>query len=195
MTDVPKKKRRPPQKPWVNRFPCGHTKRRKDCVTCCALRKDRSRSVEARFTEKYVRRGMTECWPWTGSKDRFGRGYFYYEGKVTRAPRVAWTLHHGMRFPDGKDACHSCDNPSCVNPAHIWPGSESDNLRDAENKGRVPHRIGEEHVFAKLTEEQVRAIRVRHAAGEAKADLAREFAVNSTTVHGVIIRKSWKHVA
>ncbi len=195
MTEAPRKRKRGPYKKWVPTFSCGHIKPRKTCEVCVTQRPPRSRPIEVRFAEKYTRRGTTECWPWTGSKDQFGRGYIWYEGKVTRAPRVAWVLHHGVPFPEGKDACHTCDNPGCVNPAHIWPGSESDNLRDAENKGRVPHRIGEEHVFAKLTTAQVREIRARHAAGEAQTEIALDYNVKPSTVYGVVIRKSWKHVA
>lgn len=195
MSDLAPRKKRPFQKKWVNKFPCGHTKRRHGCETCIALRRPRSRPTEERYFEKVDRRGPGECWTWTGSKDQFGRGYFLYEGKVRRAPRVAWALHYGVPFPDDRDACHTCDNPTCVNPFHIWPGTESENLRDAENKGRVRHVMGEEHVNAKLNPEKVREIRARHAAGEPKAALAREFGIEASTVYGVVIRKSWKHVA
>lgn len=186
VTEYAPRKKRPFQKKWVNKFPCGHTKIRKSCETCVALRGPRSRPIEVRFAEKFERRGPHECWPWTGSADRWGRGYILYEGKVRRAPRVAWALHHGVPFPEDKDACHTCDNPSCVNPAHIWPGTESDNQIDAELKGRQA-RV--------LTPALVREMRIRHAAGEQTADIARALGVAPVTARYAIHRKSWRYVA
>lgn len=173
---APKKKRRPPQKKWVNKFPCGHTKRRANCATCVALRKDRYRPMVDRFVEKYDRRGPDECWPWIGSADQFGRGYFYFEGKVRRAPRIAWMLHHGVPFPDDKDACHTCDSPGCVNPAHIWPGTESDNLKDSSAKGRW--RTGPRPPRKALPPETVERYALRHERGESVKRLAAEAGVS-----------------
>lgn len=186
MSDLAPRKRRPLQKKWVNPFPCGHTKRRPKCETCVALRRPRARATGERFFEKVDRRGPGECWTWTGSKDQFGRGYFWYQGKVTRAPRVSWALHHGVPFPVDRDACHTCDNPSCVNPFHIWPGTESENLSDAERKGRVPHV---------LNPDIVRRMRERYAAGEKVNDIAKSLGVARVTARQAILRTTWRHVA
>ncbi len=174
------------RKPWKADFPCGHLKRRANCDVCVALRKPRSRPADERFFEKIDRRGPGECWTWTGSKDQFGRGYFLYEGKVRRAPRVAWALHHGVPFPDDRDACHTCDNPTCVNPFHIWPGTAHENLQDAGGKGRLVHT---------LTPEMVREMRTRYAAGERLNAIARTFGVAPGTARGAILRDTWRHVA
>lgn len=90
-----------------------------------------------RFWAKVDRRGPDDCWPWLASKDRGGRGDFYANGRKQKAPRIAWMLEHGRPVPPELDACHSCDNPSCVNPAHIWPGTARDNTLDALRKGRL----------------------------------------------------------
>ncbi|HYE94275.1 MAG TPA: HNH endonuclease signature motif containing protein [Terriglobales bacterium] len=93
---------------------------------------------EEYFWSKVDRRGSDECWPWLACRHNpQGYGLIRRDKRQYRAHRVAWELHHGTPFPEGKDACHSCDNPWCVNPAHIWPGTARDNIRDAVAKGRV----------------------------------------------------------
>lgn len=96
----------------------------------------REPEVIARFIAKVrVAQNEGDCWEWTGSADANGRGRFFFEGKIRTAYRVAFTLFNGP-IPDGMMVCHSCDNPSCVNPEHLWIGTGSDNMRDAVRKGR-----------------------------------------------------------
>lgn len=95
------------------------------------------RPLADRFAEKVETRSPRECWPWRGSMAPRGYGTIYVNGKNVRASRVAWSLRHGIPFPEGLDACHTCDNPSCVNPDHIWPGTKRQNALDAVRKGRV----------------------------------------------------------
>lgn len=93
--------------------------------------------IADRFWPKVDRGSTDECWPWRGSLSSRGYGQFYMEGRTRPAHRVAWELHHGQLFPEGMDGCHTCDNPPCVNPLHIFPGTASDNARDAVAKGRL----------------------------------------------------------
>lgn len=97
-----------------------------------------------RFWTKVDKAGADDCWPWTASKNGDGRGQFSFGGRRHMAPRIAWSLEHGEPFPEHLMACHSCDNPSCVNPRHIWPGTMRDNAIDAVRKGRVvsPYSLG-----------------------------------------------------
>jgi hypothetical protein len=95
-----------------------------------------SRPLSVRFAEKVDVRGPDECWPWTGSAVR-GYGMISHNGRNRRATHVAWELSTGGPVPDGKMMCHTCDNPRCVNPAHLFPGTMSDNIKDAVAKGRI----------------------------------------------------------
>lgn len=92
---------------------------------------------EDRFWAKVDRSG--DCWMWTAGRDRNGYGVFRHEARQWRAPRVAWTFTYGD-IPAGLVVMHSCDNPPCVNPAHLSLGTSGDNARDAARKGRMGKR-------------------------------------------------------
>ena len=95
-----------------------------------------------RFMAKVDKRGDNECWNWKGSDDGHGYGEFWFEGKKWKAPRFSWVLNNGVPIPKGLLVCHKCDNPSCVNPNHLFLGTMSDNIMDCVKKGRHPHPIG-----------------------------------------------------
>lgn len=88
-----------------------------------------------RFMKKVDKRGPNECWPWLASKRAHGYGAFLLNGRVMNSSRAAYLLLVGD-LPEWQVVCHSCDNPSCVNPAHLWAGSQADNLSDMRTKGR-----------------------------------------------------------
>lgn len=92
--------------------------------------------AEDAFWAKVDVRGDAECWPWLGGKHPQGYGRAHSNGRMRPAAQIAWELSNGTAFPAGKLACHTCDNPPCVNPAHIWPGTQSENLKDCVAKGR-----------------------------------------------------------
>lgn len=95
--------------------------------------------LKARFWSRVDKRGEDECWPWTGAKVSRGYGRISVNGKAAVATQVSWSIANGKPFPVGLFACHACDNPSCVNPKHIWPGTAKENIQDAERKGRMVH--------------------------------------------------------
>lgn len=128
------------------------------------------------------------CWYWRGARDRKGYGRFWFEGRTRGAHRVA-ALIFGAGIPEGMVAMHTCDNPPCVNPSHVVVGTVADNNADRARKGRSAPQAGQCNGNARLTEDAVREIRRRYAAGGvSQRQLAREFGVGQMTVSYVVRR-------
>lgn len=98
-----------------------------------------------RFWERVDKRGPDECWLWTGAS-RNGYGTFAVDGVTKKAHRVSWEIANGKPFPSELHGCHRCDVKLCVNPAHVFPGTRFDNMRDAHEKGivKTPYKMKEE---------------------------------------------------
>lgn len=111
-------------------------------------------------------------------------------GKRAYTHRLAWELANGRAVPAGLRVLHSCDNPRCVNPAHLSIGTQRDNIRDSIRKGRF-NCFGRQ----KLNADQVREIRVLAKAGVRQRDLARRFGVAAHTVSGIVNGTAWAHLA
>lgn len=150
-----------------------------------------NRSLEERFHAKIDK--SKGCWLWQGSVALSGYGRITFEGKTYRAHRLSWILHRGD-IPEGLVVCHSCDTPSCVNPNHLWIGTNADNIADRDAKKRTA-KGSEISNSNKLTEEEVLSIRRLHA-DEALSwkELSRRFKVSDVQVRNIVLRKSWKHI-
>jgi hypothetical protein len=139
-----------------------------------------------------------ECWLWQGTRHN-GYGYFKWRNTRRFAHRVAYELHYGAiptsDNPHDTCVCHTCDNPSCCNPAHLFLGTQAENNADRDQKGRQAIPKGSKHGNAKLTEKDVIEIRHRAATGESYAVLARAFGTTKTNVGYIVKRKAWKHIS
>ena len=131
-----------------------------------------------------------ECWPWSGGTDRQGYGHFGLGGKTIQAHRFAFWFTAGIE-PGDLCVCHSCDNPGCVNPAHLWLGTHKENMVDASKKGRLVG-TGLKSVF---NHEFVRQIRAKYAAGGTTLlRLANEYGICESTVSNIVNRKIYSKV-
>lgn len=132
------------------------------------------------------------CWIWTGSQTPKGYGYFWFTGgKWRSAHRASWEIHNGP-IPDGLHVLHRCDNPPCVNPAHLFLGTGLDNSRDCYRKGRA--KLGAQRFGAKLDDAKVIEIRRRLANKEQQAAIAREFGISTAVLYNIRMGIKWKHV-
>jgi hypothetical protein len=148
---------------------------------------------DVRF-RRYYREVASGCWEWKGSVDQDGYGIFNatFNGvRHHRAHRFSWAFHTLSGIGKDMEVCHSCDNPRCVNPGHLWLGTTADNQADRWRKGRGKNPKGEGHVDAILTEKQVRAIL---ADPRPQAEIAHDYGVAATTIGSIKQRKSWAHL-
>lgn len=152
--------------------------------------------VAQRFWSKVDKKGHDECWPWLGIKNKKGYGQFNLnpERRAATASRLAWELHNGRLVPDGLFILHSCDNPPCCNPAHLSPGTHTQNMRDSWLRGRKAPN-GERGSGAKITEEK--AIMLIHAwplfKGKRNA-FCRIHGISYATGYFLLKGYTWKHI-
>ena len=157
------------------------------------------------FWAKVEVSGPEECWLWTGER-RLGYGILG-RPRVHRiyAHRASWVLANQQEIPAGMCVCHRCDNPLCINPAHLFLGTPSDNAKDMWNKGRgrafpgadaySRARKGEDHPMAILSEADVKEIRrLSKEEGLKPKQLAAMFGVSQVTAWNIVTNRSWKHV-
>lgn len=154
-------------------------------------------TVNERFW-RFVDKRPDGCWPWTGNADPRGYGKLSAgsrEEGYFLAHRMSYAIHHGP-IPEGLVVMHSCDNPNCVNPAHLRAGTQSENIQEAFDKGRKvcrpPHKQGEAHGAATITEQTVREIRSEQ--GKSIRQIARERGLSESLVARVRHRQTWRHI-
>jgi hypothetical protein len=153
------------------------------------------RSLEERFWAN-VQIGDS-CWEWAAARDPDGRGTIHaggHSGRKLIAPRVAWELMRGP-IPPGMFVCHNCpggDNPGCVNPGHLFLGTDRENKADMCKKGL--NAKGSRQGEAKLCEPLVRVLRRAHEMGATCRFMSRLFGVGAPTMWKAVHRETWKHV-
>ena len=173
----------------------------------CNPPSNRGRTLREHNPEEYARRfwsrvaigGPDECWEWQGAyfitPNRDGKRYGRINsgGRFLKAHREAYRLHHG-ELPDDAFICHTCNNPACVNPAHLYAGDAASNVKDMYSSGRQVVEKGTARYNAKLDPEKVRRIRALHEQGVSNNAIARRFDINTGTVSRIVRRLRWKHV-
>ncbi len=154
----------------------------------------KARPLAERLWEKVdFSEGVNGCWLWTATT-RGGYGIIGHERHCFKAHRIVYQLVHGT-IPEGMLVCHHCDVRNCVNPAHLFIGSSSDNRIDAVRKNRHYKTDGENNGNAKLTREQVLEIRKRYSTGdESISSLAKEYSITPPAMGRICKYQRWINV-
>ena len=142
------------------------------------------RESDVRFWRLVDKRGPKQCWEWQGGTTPLGYGVITVHYKKWIASRYSWFLANGP-IPEGAFICHHCDNPPCVNPAHLYVGDAKTNGQDASERGRI--RTGME----RLTIEQVREIRRLNSEGVNYSELGRRYGIHHTHARDICVGKRW----
>ena len=138
--------------------------------------------------------GTDECWEWQAYRTKNGYGGVWLRGEMTRAHRFSYEISVGT-IPLGLCVLHRCDNRLCVNPAHLFLGTKTDNARDMCQKGRQAHVRGEAHGLAKLTEADVIEIRRLYATGDhPQREIGALFGVCQVNVGDIVNGDTWAHI-
>jgi hypothetical protein len=147
--------------------------------------------IEKRFWSKVEIRTRQECWLWRAGKDKDGYGTFWILPQNQRAHRFAYETQFG---PVDKNLfiLHKCDNPSCVNPSHLFVGDAKDNIFDMMTKNR--QNKGEQIKSSKLVANQVKEIKVWLSQGYSSGFLAKKFKVHKSTIKDIKAKRTWVHV-
>ena len=143
-----------------------------------------AKNFEERFWAKVKKQGLDECWVWIAAVDGKGYGMIRRNGRLLKAHRVSYELHYGQH-PGEFHVCHRCDNPSCVNPAHLWLGTNFDNHLDALRKGTYNR---------KLTAKKAKEIRALYESGKNQTEIAEIYGIDPSHVSDIVNGKKWFHV-
>ena len=162
----------------VKEYPC------EGCSKLCYKKYEKAFCSDMCRFMHYVDK-QEDCWIWIGHKNNNGYGIFGFKYKNSSiASRVSYELFKGP-IEESKFICHTCDNPSCVNPDHLWAGTHVENMMDMTEKGRQS---------SKLTNVEVFKIRKLHEEGYSNSKLMELFNTSSCQISNIIHRRTWKHV-
>lgn len=152
------------------------------------------RSAAHKLQARYTPGAPDACWPWQASTWKKGYGRFYVNSRlVLPAHRAQMMLLVGA-IPADIEVCHTCDNPVCVNPKHLFLGTTKDNAADKVAKGRAASAPGEKNHFAKLSPENVIFIRSKQRSSREFGDLSRQFGVSEGAIRFAYSGETWRHL-
>jgi Autographiviridae endonuclease len=149
------------------------------------------KTVNERLEENCVPVTETGCWLWIGSVSHGGYGQLSVNGKKRKVHRLSYEISVG-KIPKGMLVCHKCDVPCCINPEHLFVGTQQDNMDDMITKGRDRHQKGILQANSKLTEEEVNEIRLSRNSYRA---LAAEYNISRASIYYIKNGLSWRHIA
>ncbi len=166
------------------------------------MHSNRSRTPITERFGRYVYLSLnTGCWEWRGAKNEHGYGVIGKGGGKKsgniKAHRLSYQIFRHANLAREQFICHRCDNPPCVNPDHLFVGTQRDNIADMIAKGRnsnPPIRYGESNHNAKLTKKSIPKIRRLFKRGTSSRKIARLHSVDKNTILAIINHKTWRHV-
>ena len=147
-------------------------------------------SARDRLLSKINQRGPDECWPWRGGIGTWGYGTFWMDGRNINASRAAYLLLVG-RADSSQVVCHRCDNPACCNPAHLWLGTQADNLKDCRRKGRSRGQFAKGHkplTRAMTAEQRAEAKRLHFDQGVSQTEIGRRLGFHGSVISRAVRR-------
>lgn len=149
--------------------------------------------IVQRFLSNCDHGDLKKCWEWSGMMNTNGYGRFSYKDNHSLAHRISFEMFV-HEIPSGMMVCHKCDNRKCVNPMHLWIGTQSENLKDASRKGRMvyPDTTGDKNGNSKMTWDKVREIRRLYKSGVKKYLIASSFGVSPSTIGNITNNQTWK---
>ena len=148
--------------------------------------------IKLRIEKKSIKvdpNNLDGCIEWSGYINKEGRARIRCFGKTNNTARFVWLIHN--KKPIGnKHILHTCDNPKCINPNHLWDGTALDNIKDCNKKNRGNHPNGENHYMSKLTKEDV--INIRNS-DKSDAYLVKQYGVSTSQINKIRNHKAWKN--
>lgn len=133
------------------------------------------------------------CWLFTGYNDELGYGIIAYKGSANKAHRISWLVHNG-NIPQGKNVLHKCDVRNCINPEHLFIGTQADNVNDMIAKGRKHTMKGVTHPGCRLSEANIGEIKRLLTEGKKQAWIARKFKTTDQNIYRIKTGKTWGHL-
>jgi hypothetical protein len=150
-------------------------------------------NVQEKLAAWSKRNEETGCLEWTRAKSSAGYGQLRHQGKTVYAHRMSYEIETGENIC-GLMLCHKCDNPGCIEPTHLFPGTQALNMADCAIKGRTARNFGSKSGKAKLTEEKAIAICIARNAGESAVDIGKRFNIDASVVSRIARGKAWPHI-
>lgn len=150
-------------------------------------------TINERLQEKMIINSENNCWEWNACLNNHGYGLVTIHGKVGHAHRRSYEAFIG-KIPKGLFVLHHCDNRACINPDHLFLGTNKDNMSDMKNKGRARTCHGEDNKNSKLKSEEVKEIKKLLQNGKSLYSLATQYNVSPATIWNIRVNKSWRHI-